>query len=146
MLHYFQVTYIFWQSICLLNSAWRQGACLWGQSRYLIRIYVSGICIHWAYIATICLINSACRQGVCVCGPSCVFNVSICIYGYCRYRMYILSLFDIYSYVWYTYIYCHYSWVFVKMVLKYEYEQMSQVSGWRELPLSATKERRGLVK
>jgi len=65
-----RVRYIHIATICLLNSACRQGVSLWGQSRYLIRVYVSDICIHWAHIATTCLINFACRQGVCACGQS----------------------------------------------------------------------------
>jgi len=90
--------------ICLLNSACRQGACLCGQSRYLIRIYVSDIYIYCHYSsAQLCLP----KLGVCVCGRSCVFNVCICIYRYCRYCIYILLLFGMYLYVWYTYIYCH---------------------------------------
>jgi len=32
----------------------------------------------------------------------------------------------------------------MKMVLRCEYDQMSHASGWQELHLSATKERRGL--
>jgi len=95
---------VFFKYFCLLNSACRQGVCLCGQSRYTIRIYVSDIYIYCHYSsAKLCLP----KLGVCVCGRSCVFNVCICIYGYCRYRIYILLLFDMCLCVWYTYIYCH---------------------------------------
>jgi len=44
--------YIYIATICLLNSACRQGVCLCGQSRYLIHIYVSDIYIYFHYSST----------------------------------------------------------------------------------------------
>ena len=68
------------------------------------------IFIYIEYILPLFLFNSTCRQGMLLCRQSCVFNVCKCIYGYSRYRIYIVLLFDIYLCDRYTYVYCHYSW------------------------------------
>jgi len=62
--------------ICLLNSACRQGVCLCGQSRYLIRIYVSDIYILPLFVYPTLL---AYWEYNCVDEVAC----SICIY-FCR--------------------------------------------------------------
>jgi len=88
--------YIHIATIYQLNSACWQGVCWCRQRCYLIRVCVFHIYVYWAHIATICLLNSTSWQGVWLCGWSCVFHVCICIHGYCRYRIYILSLFDLF--------------------------------------------------
>jgi len=60
--------------------------------------------------------------------------------------IHIVAIWYIHMCLIYIYIYCHYSWVFIKMVLRCEYEQISQAWGWQELHLNATKKWRRLVK
>jgi len=125
---------------CLINSACQQGVCVCGQSRYLIRKFVSDIYMYCHYSSTqpclptgsvivwtksraryICISVDvvfkytyilklfvyllACWEGGCWCGWSRA-SMYICIYGYCRYCIYILSLFDIY-----IYMYCHFRYL-----------------------------------
>ena len=59
-------------TICLLNSACRHGVCLCGQSRYLIRIYVSDTYIYCHYSSAQLRLP---KLVVCVCGRSCMLDM-----------------------------------------------------------------------
>ena len=50
--HIYISVYVVLKYICLLNSTYRQGVCLRGQSRYLIRIYVSNVYMYCHYLST----------------------------------------------------------------------------------------------
>jgi len=89
------------------------------QSRYLIRIYVSVICI---YIATLRLPNSACPNWECNCvdevvcsiyyfSVDVVFKYSCLLHSACRQGVCLCgqSCYSIRIYVSDIYIYCHYS-------------------------------------
>ena len=78
------------------------------------------VCLNWnihIHVATNLLLSSAYLLGVWLCAGSGEFDEYTYMYGYCRNRIYIMSLFDIYACVWYICIYCHYSWKSIKMVL-----------------------------